>query len=268
MIDPMRDYMLHSASWLLAKAPTRRRVIHVQPLAFLAPESRTIGGLNLEPAMAYYQYLAHSAITFAHVGQLLSGHGTCTGRELPRPMSIGASKGGRKPSQILGDELRNRFRHALLGACHSSGWQWRKSVGLLPENYTKVQRLFIPWRGDVGGSQMDSKIDRVGNLAMRRFVKSPNHCHRRAIHAQDVLLEVTQYGYIVRLQYGYYLDSSTWSISTYSIPSETFSEFIDRATAELETALAATLHDKIPAKIASESAQWKAHTGIRTKGKE
>ena len=253
--------------------PSRKRVIIVRPLDFLAPEEYGVGSLFLEPAAAFYRHLAVTAMPFAHVGQLLSGHGTCVGRELPRPIYIAppdTRKGpidsmGRHyqttPGAILAAELRYRFRHALLGCCHASGWEWRKAVGLLPEDYTKVQRHFIPWRADIRGTDMEKRVDVLGMLATRRFAKSPNQFHRRAVQAHDLALEFTQYGYIARLYYGYPKESSSWSVDSYSVPSETFAEFIERATTELSAALVATEHPKGREKLAQEEIRYRLHRG-------
>lgn len=272
MSDLVREYMTHAASWLRPSTPSRKRVLRVRPLDFLAPDGYTIGGLSLEPAMAFYRYLAVSAIKFDHVGQLLSGHGTCVGRELPRPIYIAPPfkrqgpivinrDGETTPGRILTAELRYRFRHALLGPCHASGWKWRESVNLLPDKYTIEQRHFIPWRADICGADMDKKIDALGNLATRKFLKSPNQYHRRAVHAHDLALEVTRWGYVARLFYGYSKESSSWSVDAYSVPRETFAEFVERATVELSDALMATKHPTTRECTELRQRKYQAHIG-------
>ena len=138
MIEPSVAYA-HHVNWMLPNHPIRRRVLHVLPLRFLAPDCWLIGGLTTEQAAVYYQHLVRSAKGQDGVANVLSAQGTCLGSEV-KPISLAVPKDRalskrQTPADLFRDALRDRFRHALLGPCRGVTWAWRKKNGLTPEQY-------------------------------------------------------------------------------------------------------------------------------------
>lgn len=269
MIQPSVAYA-HHVNWMLPNHPIRRRVLHVLPLRFLAPDCWLIGGLTTEQAAVYYQHLVRSAKGQDGVANVLSAQGTCLGSEV-KPISLAVPKDRalskrQTPADLFRDALRDRFRHALLGPCRGVTWAWRKKNGLTPEQYTVSQRLPLKWRGDINGETMDSALNKLGALAARRFVCSPNGSHPKARWAFNLELGFTEHGYMASLFYSYRNDSSCWAVTQYSLPIETFYEFTVRATDEFERALTAKKQPDLRERIALLDRQYSAHIkrrGIR-----
>ena len=90
MIEPSIAYA-HHVNWMLPNHPIRRRVLHVLPLRFLAPDCWLIGGLTTEQAAVYYQHLVRSAKGQDGVANILSAQGTCLGSEV-KPISLAVPK--------------------------------------------------------------------------------------------------------------------------------------------------------------------------------
>jgi len=266
MIEPSIAYA-HHVNWKLPDHPVRRRVLHILPLRFLAPDCWLIGGLTTEQAAVYYQHLVRSAKGQDGVANVLSAQGTCLGSEV-KPISLAIPKARSEAKKqtsagLFKDELRERFRHALLGPCRGATWDWRKQNGLTPEQYTVSQRLPLKWRGDINGQDMDRALDKLGALASRRFVCSPNHSHPKARYAFDLQMGFTEYGYRASLFYSYRNDSSCWAVTQYSRPVETFYEFTIRATEGFEQALAAKKQPDLRQRIALDDQQYSAHIAKR-----
>lgn len=269
MTAPSLAYAYH-VNWKLPSHPVRRRVLHILPLKFLEPDGWLIGGLTTEQAASYYQHLVKTAVGQDGAANVLSAKGTCLGSEVsPISLAIARKRADDRstPAKQFRDELRDRFRHALLGPCRGITWDWRKKNGLTPDKYTVAQRLALKWRGDINGQVMDRALDQLGALAQRRFVCSPNHSHPRARYAFNVQIAFTEHGYRADLYYSYRNDSSCWSVVCYSLLTETFYEFVTRATAHFEQALTAKKQPDLRARMALDDRQYRAHNKNRRRPK-
>lgn len=261
MINPAADFCQH-VNWNKPSKPTRKRVVRVLPLHILAPAGHLVAGLPLEQAVAFYQHLVASSRDRDGIGDLLSAHGTCSGiagevRDIcitaPRPRK--GRRPAETPSRAFASELRQRLCHALLGPSRVNPWPWRKEQGLDPSSYTKEIRVSAPWRQDVNGEDMERLLDKLGALAHRCFRGSPNDSHPQARWAHDLTIGFTPDGFSAHLYYSYKRDTSTWHLTVYSRWGESFSEFVVRATDELDGLLKTRRHDWMTRKDA-EYAEW------------
>jgi len=140
-----------------------------------------------------------------------------------------------------GEELRDRFTHALLyQGISDEVKQWRNKVGLRIDRTPKLKVRFQKTRGQPvywGSSEQSDVLNRLMHLAGRQFKQSHNSCHPGSKTEIKTQLHVGRKGFAFWVNYDYPLQESSWVVDINSEPDECFFPFCQRAEAYFESLL-------------------------------